>query len=58
MSTRKKRVGRPPADPRGSRVIVLSVKVSAPELKRLKREARRRNMTVSALIMEPWRKSP
>lgn len=50
------RMGRPPLPPGKRRSEILSVRVTPGERRMLKEEARRRNSTVSELLMEPWRR--
>ncbi len=52
-----KRLGRPPK-PHGEKYgKMVSFKVTEAELKRLTTEARRRGISLSALMMEPWRRA-
>ena len=51
----KSKMGRPPLPPGTQKATRLSVRVSDAELKLLLAEAKRRGMTISDLLMLPWR---
>ena len=56
MSGKKKsKMGRPPLPPEGRKSVYLSVRLTKAELARLKALARERGVTVTELIMRPWR---
>ena len=50
------RTGRPPKDPAHRLSDMIGVRVSPAERTRLETEARRRGISLSALLMKPWRK--
>ncbi len=50
------RTGRPPKVAGEPRDRLLTVRISAREYSRLKAEAKRRKLSVSDLLMKPWRK--
>lgn len=50
------RMGRPPLPPEKRRSEIVSVRVTPGEYRLIKAEARRRNTSVSELLMEPWRR--
>ena len=52
---KKSKMGRPPLPPHMRRSVNASVRLTRAEYERLCQEARRRGITFSALIMEPWR---
>lgn len=49
-------MGRPPLPPSERQARIVSVRVTEAELKMLRAEAKRRGVTVSALLLGPWRK--
>jgi hypothetical protein len=51
------RTGRPPVPREQKRSEVISVRTTLAERMRLRREADRRGIGVSDLLMEPWRES-
>ena len=56
MSKKKKsRMGRPPLPPEERKSVHVSVRLAKAELARLKVLAREHGVTVSELIMRPWR---
>lgn len=52
----KARLGRPPLPPGTQKAIRLSVRVTPAEATKLQSEAKRLGITVSQLLMRPWRK--
>jgi hypothetical protein len=57
MSTKKrKRAGRPPKNPAEKRSAFVGVKMTRAERAALAAEARRAGVTVSDVLMRPWRK--
>ena len=56
MSEKKKaKMGRPPLPPEERKSAIVSVRLTKAELARLKALAREQGITVSELIMRPWR---
>lgn len=53
---KKARMGRPPFPKGTARSLHVTVRLTARELRRLRAEARRRGVSVSELLMRPWRK--
>ena len=51
----RKRMGRPPLPKGTARELHVTVRLNAQELRRLKDEAKRRGVSVSELLMKPWR---
>ena len=51
----KKRMGRPPKPPDEKRSAQMCVRMTQAERKRLDAEAKRLGITVSDLLMRPWR---
>lgn len=49
-------MGRPPKPPGEKFGAILSLKLTKAEKKRLQAEAKRLGISVSALLMRPWRK--
>ena len=52
------RMGRPPKPPHLKQSEMISVHVTPSERRRLEGEAARLGVTLSALLMRPWRKEP
>ena len=52
---KRKRAGRPPKPRNEARICYAAVRVTAPELKYLKATAKRQGLSVSALLMQPFR---
>lgn len=52
----KARMGRPPKAPEDRRSINASVRVTRAEYERLLAEAERQGVTLSGLLMRPWRR--
>lgn len=48
-------MGRPPLPPEERKSVIVSVRLTKAELARLRALARRHGVTVSDLIMRPWR---
>jgi len=48
-------MGRPPLPKGTARELHVTVRLNAQELRRLKDEAKRRGVSVSELLMKPWR---
>jgi len=55
MKPKKPRMGRPPKRPKDLHSSCIMVRVTARERRMLDAEARRRGLSLSALLMEPWR---
>ena len=51
-----RRTGRPPKQPASRQSEMLSVYVTMAERRRLEAEAKRRGVSLSSLLMSPWRK--
>ena len=52
---KKPRMGRPPLPPDERKSVHISVRLTRAELARLKTLAREHGMTVSELLIRPWR---
>jgi len=57
MKTMSKRMGRPPKRASEKYSKTVCMKVTKAEYAALKAEARKRGVTVSALLLGPWRKA-
>ena len=57
MSKKKtrKRMGRPPLPPGTAKTVFVTVRLSEKERKLLKAVAKRTGVSVSQLLMQPWR---
>jgi len=51
------RMGRPPKAANDRRATTLTIRVTADEHRLLHREARKRNVTISEMLLGPWRKT-
>jgi len=53
---RKKKMGRPPKSASEKQSRQINIRVTQAEWKILEAEAKRRGISISALLMKPWRK--
>ena len=52
----KKKMGRPPKPPGEKYSEIVTVKMTKAERKRIKAEMKRTGLSLSAVLMRPWRK--
>ena len=52
----KKKMGRPPKPPGEKYSEIVTVKMTKAERKRIKAEMKRAGLSLSAVLMRPWRK--
>jgi len=50
-------MGRPPKAANDRRATTLTIRVTADEHRLLRREAQKRNVTISEMLLGPWRKT-
>ncbi len=55
MSKKGKKMGRPPVPENKRRGEIITLRVTARERAQLKAEAKRKGVSVSDLLMRPWR---